>query len=265
MTEFTAGTLEEAVCDNISVRTIPQFIPSPQEQAEPESKRAYSDEGNSWTDVQRKIESLDLVDQRSVIQDAAERVVALLCLVLFSPVLLGLALYIRLDSPGSPLFRQWRVGKNGKLFRFYKFRTLYADAKTRFPEWYAYRYSPDDLERLYFKVEADPRVTRAGRFLRCSTLDELPNFINVLKGDMSLVGPRPEIPEMLQYYQPECLVKFRVKPGVTGVAQVSGRGRLLFRETEAIDAESVFERGPVRDIKVMLRTIYLICKRDGAF
>ena len=222
-------------------------------------------EVNSWTPVQQKIEAIGLDDTRTLIQDYTERVIALLCILLASPVLLALGLYIWIDSPGSPIFCQYRVGKNGKLFRFYKFRTLYRDARQRFPDLYSYRYSPDDLENLQFKVEQDPRVTRAGRFLRRSTLDELPNFLNVITGDMALVGPRPEIPEMLQYYRPEYLIKFCVKPGVTGLAQVSGRGRLLFRNTEELDAQSVLQRSAMGDLRLMLRTIYLIFKMDGAF
>lgn len=220
---------------------------------------------HSWIPVQERIQAIQFEDSRTFLQDMLERAVALLALILFAPVMLAIAIYIRLDSRGAPVFSHYRVGKNGKLFKFYKFRTLYADAKQRFPEWYAYRYSEGQLNGLFFKVENDPRVTRAGRFLRRSTLDELPNFWNVLIGDMALVGPRPEIPEMLQYYRPECLIKFCVKPGVTGLAQISGRGRLLFRDTEELDALSVTNRSMLGDLKTMLRTIYLIFKMDGAF
>ncbi len=238
------------------------------EQAPPavlESVPVASSVSNSWEAVQQQIERIEIEDNRTWLQEVVERSVALGCLVLSAPIMLALAIYTRLDSQGNPIFWHYRVGKSGKLFRFYKFRTLYADAKNRFPERYAYRYTPDDLDALRFKVEDDPRVTRAGRFLRRSTLDELPNFWNVVKGDMALVGPRPEIPEMLQYYRPECLIKFCVKPGITGLAQVSGRGRLLFRTTEELDVRSVLERSPVNDVKIMFRTIYLIFKMDGAF
>ncbi len=223
------------------------------------------DTAASWAAVQRKIEAIPFRERRTVGRDVLERLIAFGCLLALAPVMLAVAIYIVCDSPGNPIFCHYRVGRRGRLFRFYKFRTLYADAKQRFPERYAYRYTEAQLNRLRFKVEDDPRVTRAGRLLRRSTLDELPNFWNVVKGDMALVGPRPEIPEMLQYYRPECLVKFCVRPGITGIAQISGRGRLLFRDTEAIDAASVMDRGFVNDCKVMLRTVYLIFKMDGAF
>ena len=111
-----------------------------------------------------------------------ECLVALSVLIITMPVMLLIALIIRRDSPGNPLFRQDRVGRGGKLFRFTKFRTLLADARQRYPELYAYRYTPAQIEKLTFKVPHDPRITRAGRWLRRSTLDELPNFWNVLTG-----------------------------------------------------------------------------------
>jgi lipopolysaccharide/colanic/teichoic acid biosynthesis glycosyltransferase len=151
------------------------------------------------------------------------------------------------------------------VFRFVKFRTLYADAKTRFPHLYAYKYSSEELKGLRFKVENDPRVTRVGQWLRKSSLDELPNLWNVVTGDMALVGPRPEIPEMLPYYQGEMLKKFTVRPGVTGLAQTSGRGRLGFYETVDLDVEYVHLRCALLDIRLLLRTVRMVVLRDGAF
>jgi lipopolysaccharide/colanic/teichoic acid biosynthesis glycosyltransferase len=172
---------------------------------------------------------------------------------------------IRRDSPGSAVFRHERVGMAGRLFRFTKLRTLYADAKRRFPHLYAYQYGPSQIEELCFKVPDDPRVTRVGKWLRRSTLDELPNFWHVLTGEMALVGPRPEIPEMLPYYTEEEILKFSVRPGITGYAQISGRGRLRFREMAKLDVEYVKERNFWIDLKVIWRTLYLIVRRDGAF
>jgi lipopolysaccharide/colanic/teichoic acid biosynthesis glycosyltransferase len=194
-----------------------------------------------------------------------ECVIALCMLILTAPIMLALAVAVAMDSPGNPLFRQYRIGRGGKLFRFIKFRTLYADARQKFPHLYAYRYTAEEIEHLCFKVTNDPRVTRLGCWLRRSTLDELPNFWHVLTGDMALVGPRPEIPEMLPYYPEETLLKFSVRPGITGLAQISGRGRLRFLETARLDVEYVRRRSAALDVKIMLRTLYLILRQDGAF
>jgi lipopolysaccharide/colanic/teichoic acid biosynthesis glycosyltransferase len=199
------------------------------------------------------------------LQRAVEIVLASLALLVTAPLMLLIAVAIRIDSPGSPLFVQRRVGVHGKLFRFYKFRSLYVDARQRFPELYAYQYSPEELSDLKFKVDRDPRVTRIGDFLRRSSLDELPNFVNVIKGDMALVGPRPEIPEMLPYYRGEMLLKFSVRPGVTGPAQVSGRGRLKFHDTVAYDLEYVRRRSWRYDMRLLVTTVKKVLLRDGAF
>jgi lipopolysaccharide/colanic/teichoic acid biosynthesis glycosyltransferase len=196
---------------------------------------------------------------------ALEISVAIIALVIFAPIMVLEALIIRWGTPGPVLFFQKRVGINGKLFWFVKFRTLYADAKTRFPELYAYRYSESELRSIKFKVENDPRVTPQGQWLRKTSLDELPNFWNVLTGDMALVGPRPEIPEMLPYYDSEMRKKFSVRPGITGLAQISGRGRLGFRETVALDLQYVNTRSFAFDLNLILKTIYRCLKADGAF
>jgi lipopolysaccharide/colanic/teichoic acid biosynthesis glycosyltransferase len=194
-----------------------------------------------------------------------EIVVALVALVLTSPIILLLAIIIRRGTPGRALFFQPRVGIDGRHFNFVKFRTLYADARQRFPNLYAYQYTEEALQEHKFKVVNDPRVTPQGRWMRTTTLDELPNFWNVLRGDMALVGPRPEIPEMLPYYKGKMLLKFSVRPGVTGLAQISGRGRLSFYETAELDVEYVTKRSVLLDLKIIALTVYKIVTRDGAF
>jgi lipopolysaccharide/colanic/teichoic acid biosynthesis glycosyltransferase len=194
-----------------------------------------------------------------------EVIVASIALVVTAPVMLAVAVIIRRGTSGKALFRQQRVGVNLEPFTFVKFRTLYADARARWPELYAYRYTPDALRDLKFKIVDDPRVTPQGHWLRKSTLDELPNFWNVLTGRMALVGPRPEIPEMLPYYGGDMLLKFTVRPGITGLAQISGRGRLGFHETVALDVEYVRRRSLTLDLKIILLTIQKIVTRDGAF
>lgn len=188
-------------------------------------------------------------------------VILLICL----PVILIQWVIIRLGTPGPGLFFQHRVGIGQRLFQFVKFRTMYVDARERFPYLYAYRYSPDELLSLKFKNDNDPRVTPQGRWLRRLSIDELPNLWNVLTGEMALVGPRPEIPEMLPYYKGEMLEKFSVRPGVTGLAQISGRGRLGFYETVDLDVSYVRNRSFLLDLQIMAKTVALIILRDGAF
>ena len=224
-----------------------------------------------------------------VVQLAVARVAAAACIVLSLPILFVLALVVKLESRGPVLFRQTRVGINrrrgagertgssptgverrkrdigGKPFSFYKFRTMYCDARKRFPELYRYEYTDAQIESLYFKMADDPRLTPVGRWLRSSTLDELPNFINVVKGDMSWVGPRPEIPEMVQYYRGSQRVKFSVKPGVTGLAQVSGRGLLSFEDTVSRDIEYVETRSLSTNLWILLQTLKVTVLRVGAF
>jgi lipopolysaccharide/colanic/teichoic acid biosynthesis glycosyltransferase len=199
------------------------------------------------------------------VQRTVEIVVSLAALILTLPITLTIALIIRLGTPGNPLFFQKRVGKNGKVFRFLKFRTMYADAKQRFPELYRYAYDDDEIKKLAFKIKDDPRVTPQGRWLRKTSLDELLNFWNVLTGDMALVGPRPDIPEMLRYYEGRMLEKFNVRPGVTGLAQVSGRGDLSFLDTVKLDVQYVRNRSLKYDLEIFLRTIKSVLIRDGAF
>jgi lipopolysaccharide/colanic/teichoic acid biosynthesis glycosyltransferase len=195
---------------------------------------------------------------------ALDVIICLLVLPVAVPVMLVIALIVRLDSPGSPVFRQTRVGRGGRGFTFYKFRTMYSDARERFPDLYAYDYDDDDIPTLFFKLPYDPRCTRVGRRLRRTSLDELPNLINVLRGDMSLVGPRPEIPEMLPFYQPEELCKFAVRPGLTGLAQASGRNILRFTQTNAKDIEYVHGRSFALDLKILAITVWVVVLMLGA-
>jgi lipopolysaccharide/colanic/teichoic acid biosynthesis glycosyltransferase len=192
--------------------------------------------------------------------------VALGILLLTLPIMLALAALIRLTSPGPALFVQKRVRKGGReTFGFVKFRTMYVDAKQRFPELYAYSYDDETIKNLKFKLDPDPRLTPLGRLLRKTSLDELPNFWNVLRGDMALVGPRPEIPEMLPYYKGSMMDKFGVKPGVTGLAQVSGRGYLSFLDTVALDVDYVRQRSVTCDMRILARTVKKVLASDGAF
>lgn len=185
-------------------------------------------------------------------------------LVLTLPIIGLLSLIIRLQSPGPAVFRQRRVGRDGLVIRFYKFRTMYSDAKQRFPEMYDYRFTAEQFASSYYKPPVDPRNTPFGRALRKTTLDELPNLFNVIKGDVSLVGPRPELPELIQYYSAEQLTKFSVKSGITGLAQVSGRNNLSIQEQIALDVAYVQKRSFLYDLKLIGLTLVMVVKRVGA-
>jgi lipopolysaccharide/colanic/teichoic acid biosynthesis glycosyltransferase len=192
-------------------------------------------------------------------------VVGSLLLLISLPVIVVLAVLVRHDSSGPILFSQTRVGRFGRPFTFYKFRTMWVDARERFPDLYTYAYTDQEVRTMYFKQIDDPRVTPFGRLLRRTSLDELPNLINVLRGEMALVGPRPEIPQMLPYYRPHQLRKFSVKPGITGVAQISGRGLLSFQETIAADLEHCQQRSLWFDVMILWRTMKCVALRVGAF
>lgn len=184
-------------------------------------------------------------------------------LVLSAPLMLVAAIAVRLESDGPAIFRQTRIGQYGQPFTFYKFRGMYVDARERFPELYDYNYSDDEVGDVVFHPTVDPRVTRVGRFLRRTSIDELPNFWNVVKGDISLVGPRPEIPEMMPYYGEHRDTVLSVKPGVTSLSKVSGRDELNFAETLELDLKYVRERSLALDLKILWRTAITVVRQDG--
>lgn len=182
---------------------------------------------------------------------------AVLILTATLPLLLVVMALIRLESPGSPLFRQERMGRGGRRFRLLKLRGMYTDAQERFPQTYDYR--PEAIppaEDYFFHSgdETDPRVTRMGRFCRRFSLDEIPNFVNVLRGEMSVVGPRPELPELAHLYGDQLEKFLSVKPGVTSPAKTSGRDSLSFSQTLAMDLGYVDRRSLRLDIRTILAT-----------
>ena len=193
------------------------------------------------------------------------RSIGLFFLILYSPIILLIAIWIKIDSPGRVIFSQTRIGKNRKPFTFYKFRTMWQDASEKYPELYKYEYSETEIKKVKFKNSNDPRITRAGAYLRMISLDELPNLINVFKGDMNLIGPRPEIPEMIKYYKPHQLKRFTVKPGITGLAQVSGRGLLSVQKMIQYDIMYVRKKTFCLDVYLFWRTMFVVIKAWGAF
>jgi exopolysaccharide biosynthesis polyprenyl glycosylphosphotransferase len=188
-------------------------------------------------------------------------VVSATLLALLAPLLLAIAVFILADSGRPVFFRQRRAGKEGKPFTMLKFRTMVADAEERLGELVDLA----ELDQPAFKIPDDPRVTRAGRFLRRTSLDELPQLINVLRGDMSLVGPRPEEEAVVALYDERQRIRLAVKPGLTGPMQVYGRGDLTFEERLAMERDYLDNLSLASDLAILIRTPRAIFRGDGAY
>jgi exopolysaccharide biosynthesis polyprenyl glycosylphosphotransferase len=177
------------------------------------------------------------------------------------PILLVIALVVRLDSPGPILYRQQRVGKDGRLFHMLKFRSMYRDADQRRAELSAANEATGPL----FKMRNDPRVTRSGRFLRRTSLDELPQLLNVLRGEMSLVGPRPPLPSEVESYEEWQLGRLRAVPGMTGLWQVSGRSEVSFHDMVRLDLHYIRNWSLSLDLEILWRTLPAVLGHRGAY
>ncbi|HET6343786.1 MAG TPA: sugar transferase, partial [Myxococcota bacterium] len=195
-----------------------------------------------------------------MLKRALDVAIAALMLLLALPIVGMIALLIKLTSGGNVLFRQTRCGLNGRFFTLYKFRTMVEDAEERRRELLHL----NEMNGPVFKLRSDPRVTRFGRFLRRFSLDELPQFWNVLRGDMSLVGPRPPIPEEVAQYQRWQRRRLAMKPGLTCLWQVSGRNNLDFERWIELDLEYIDSWSPMLDFKIMLKTIPAVLSGKGA-
>ncbi len=187
--------------------------------------------------------------------------VATLILLLVLPVIPVIVILIKLDSPGPVLFRQKRVGKDGREFDFFKFRSMHLGAENVI----ASLRPLSGVDGPVFKIKEDPRITGTGRFLRRSSLDELPQLLNVLKGDMSIVGPRPNLPSEVSQYLPWQKRRLDVTPGITCYWQIAGRSHIGFQEWMRLDLEYIRSRSLVTDIKIMLKTIPAVIARKGAY
>lgn len=194
---------------------------------------------------------------------ALDVLVASLMLALSAPLWPLIALAIRLDSPGPVLFRQVRVGRNGARFVAYKFRSMVADAEADY--WQAKLVALNEASGPLFKMRSDPRLTRVGRIIRRLSLDELPQLINVLRGEMSLVGPRPPVPREVEQYADWHRRRLAVAPGLTGLWQVSGRSSLTFDEMVLLDLWYVEHWSLLLDLKILLRTIPAVLSARGAY
>src|SRR5690606_5096305 len=207
------------------------------------------------------VEAPEFRGTRKLIKGFVDRALALVGLILALPVFAIIAIAVKLDSPGPVLFRQVRVGLGGRQFNVYKFRTMAVAAD----KMLARRAARDETAGLLFKMRNDPRVTRVGRVLRKWSLDELPQLLNVLRGDMSLVGPRPPLPSEVARYNGDVARRLLVKPGMTGLWQVSGRSDLSWEDGIRLDLYYVENWSLAVDLTILWKTIGAVLQRRGAY
>jgi exopolysaccharide biosynthesis polyprenyl glycosylphosphotransferase len=203
----------------------------------------------------------DISRSTMVLKRITDIAISSAALLLTAPLMGVIAAAIKLDSRGPVLFSQVRAGVDGQPFRIHKFRTMSADAEERLSTLVQL----DELQEPVFKIRDDPRVTRVGRMLRRTSLDELPQFVNVLKGDMSLVGPRPEQLAVVARYREEHSFRLSVKPGLTGPMQVFGRGELSFPERLAVERDYIENVSLARDMRMLALTMASVFRGTGAF
>ena len=194
-------------------------------------------------------------------------------ILLLSPVMLITALAIKIDSPGAAIFKQIRLGRKGRPFVFYKFRSMYCKADDKIHRDYVTKLikgngaeiNQGDADNPLYKIKRDPRVTKVGKFIRNTSIDELPQLFNVLKGDMSLVGPRPPLPYEVERYKPWHLRRVLEKrPGITGLWQVEGRSRTSFDDMVRLDVQYIRNWSFLLDLKILVKTVKVVIFRVGA-
>jgi exopolysaccharide biosynthesis polyprenyl glycosylphosphotransferase len=195
-----------------------------------------------------------------LLKGVTDRIAAFLGLLVLSPLLLATAVIIKLTSDGPVFFRQARAGRGGEMIRVWKFRTMYTDAEARL----ASLLGDNETDGLLFKMKDDPRITPAGNWLRRLSIDELPQLINVLVGDMSLVGPRP-LPVQNEEFRGDVRRRLLVRPGITGLWQVSGRSNLSWEDAVRLDLYYVDNWSPMFDLMILWKTVFVVMQRDGAF
>lgn len=209
-------------------------------------------------DVEKHIKSKKI---QFIFKRLFDIILSLIGIIILSPVYLIITICIKADSKGPAIFKQTRVGKDEKNFTIYKFRTMVVGAEKK----KALDIDPSNLENFVFQSKSDNRITKLGSFLRKSSLDEIPQLFNVLNGTMSLVGPRPEIPDVVKYYTAEYRQRLLVTPGITGLAQVSGRGEIELGKTIHFDLMYIKDFSIWFDIKLLFRTVTSVFKKEGAF
>lgn len=186
---------------------------------------------------------------------------SLFALAALSPLFLVTSVFIRLDSAGPAIYSQTRVGRNGRPFTMYKFRSMCQGAEDLLEGLY----SQNEMDGPVFKIARDPRVTRVGSFLRRTSVDELPQLVNILRGEMSLVGPRPPLPAEVERYTPYQLQRLNVTPGLTCYWQIGGRSDTSFEEWVDLDLKYIGEAGVLTDLRTILKTVPAVLRGKGAY
>jgi exopolysaccharide biosynthesis polyprenyl glycosylphosphotransferase len=215
-------------------------------------------ENHLTIDVDKKINDKKM---QFAIKRIMDIILSIIGIVILIPVYVAICIVIKIDSKGPALFKQIRVGKDGENFTIYKFRTMVVSAESK----RQLEIHTDNIENFVFQSKSDNRITKVGAFLRKTSLDEIPQLFNVLFGNMSLVGPRPEIPEVVKHYPKAYYQRLLVLPGITGLAQVSGRGEIELGKTVAYDLEYIDNFSVKYDIKILFKTVINVFKREGAF
>jgi exopolysaccharide biosynthesis polyprenyl glycosylphosphotransferase len=215
-------------------------------------------------EVQSDLELLD--SEKQVSYERAKRIfdiaAAAFGLLLLLPLFIVVAICIKLEDPKGPvLFNQTRVGRGGRTFRMYKFRSMVTDAEKRLNDLLA----SNEIQGAMFKMKSDPRITRVGGFIRKTSIDELPQLVNVLTGSMSLVGPRPPLPREVEAYTDYQMRRLTVTPGCTGLWQVSGRNDLSFEQMVELDLSYIRTRTIWLDIKILFRTVKIVFIPNSAY
>ena len=188
-------------------------------------------------------------------------VISTIGLIILSPIFLILAIIVKLDSKGPVFFAHTRYGKNGKKFKMYKFRTMYENAQDMIND-----FTPEQMKKWKenFKLQDDPRITKVGKFLRKTSLDELPQIVNIIKGDLSIIGPRPVIEEELEKYGENKEKFLSVTPGLTGYWQANGRSSTTYEQRMEMELYYIDHISPKLDFKIFFKTIESVIKKEGA-
>lgn len=212
------------------------------------------------------VENSDIVKNTSSNYLFAKRIIdvvgSVFGLLLLSIVFIAVAILIKIEDPKGPIFfSQKRIGLNGKEFKMYKFRSMVSDAEEKLKELLKY----NEVSGAMFKMKDDPRITKIGKFIRKTSIDELPQLFNVLKGEMSLVGPRPPLPREVELYSNYDKQRLLVTPGCTGLWQVSGRNSVGFQEMVELDLEYIEKRTLLFDLKILIKTVLVLFGSKDAY